>query len=229
MDSLISVLMIVRPRNLARVQRLVLQNRDVDFCFWVLDGDVESFQDLGVVVGKGAGGRSELINRLVDHARSSEWRIVCDDDVEFGHTFTELVQLAEIRGFEVVQPAHGWRSFSSHIFTIARPWLESRRVSFVEIGPILAVSRGAARVLFPLELRSPMGWGMDIRWAHEHSENVVFGLVDAMPVRHLDRPGAGYAQADAEWRSRREALEAAKSRSVRGVQVTMKRYWRWKS
>jgi hypothetical protein len=70
-----------------------------------------------------------------------------------------------------------------------------RETAFVEIGPCTAFHRSTFGALLPFpDLR--MGWGLDSHWsalARQHGWRM--GVIDALPLAHLERPaGEAYSR-----------------------------------
>jgi hypothetical protein len=145
------------------------------------------------------GGKFDNLTTLLTDQDAADWTIVVDDDVRLPRHFLDgFVALAEALEFQLAQPA---QSLASHAaWTSARrvPFSIARRTNFVEIGPVTAFSRTAAAALLPFP-RLRMGWGLDLYWgaiAAEHSWKL--GVIDALPVRHEDRPvGRAYSAGEA--------------------------------
>lgn len=229
---------VYRRRNADQIARLVspLRARGWEVRLWSLDevpAELES-----VTVGRGPGGRTELLNRLSAGATGPV--VLVDDDVEFDRgDLGRFVDAAAALRFDLAQPAHTWDSRFSHVFTLARPWLGARSTTFVEIGPIVYLSRIAAERLVPMPMESRMGWGIDVRWADVLRRGELRGgIVDRLPIRHLGEVALTYSSTEEEdqltsllrergvrhitslqrttQRFRRSALEAAR-RPVREV------------
>jgi GT2 family glycosyltransferase len=123
----------------------------------------------------------------------ADWLLLVDDDVTLPRGFLDrFLLVAERFGFELAQPAHAFASHAAWEITRRRPGVLAHRTRFVEIGPVVALSRVAAAELLPFpDLR--MGWGLDARWsaiAAEHGWPI--GVIDATPVRHLRPVAAAY-------------------------------------
>ena len=83
--------------------------------------------------------------------------------------------------------------------TRRRPGLTARRTRFVEIGPVTAIRADAFDALLPFpDLQ--MGWGLDAYWsalAAEHGWKL--GVIDAVPVRHVQPVAAAYPIIERIW------------------------------
>jgi GT2 family glycosyltransferase len=178
----VHVVGIVRPENLRTVARmrseLTRSKHDVE---------------LRLLPGEAGRGKWENLNAALEPVPDADWLLLVDDDVVLPRGFLDrFVALAERFGFELAQPAHAFASHAAWEITRRRPGMLAHRTRFVEIGPIVALSRRAAQELLPFpDLR--MGWGLDTRWsaiAAEHGWPI--GVIDATPIRHLKPVAAAY-------------------------------------
>lgn len=180
-------------------------------------------------VGVGPGPRFRHVNHLLAQAQlgSDEGLLLVDDDVSMAHgSLAELVRIGSAAGLSVFQPAHAPDSSYSYPLTRARPASLVRETSFVEIGPVVAVTAAAVARLFPAEVLSDadMGWGVDAQWAQLRTPRFRFGVVDAVRVRHQAPVGAAYdtVAMDATLSAR---LARAGVDDVQSAQRTLQ-YWR---
>ena len=130
--------------------------------------------------------------------QDADWLLIVDDDVILPRGFLDrFLATAEAFGLELAQPAHAFASHAAWDVTRRRPGTLARRTRFVEIGPVTALTRAAARELLPFpDLR--MGWGLDGAWsalAERHGWPI--GIVDATPIRHLRPVASTYPRDDA--------------------------------
>jgi hypothetical protein len=133
------------------------------------------------------GGKFENLNRVLEAADAppAAWTIAIDDDVRLPRRFLDrFVGVCEAFELDLAQPAQTLRSHSAWKVTRRRPASLVRQTRFVEIGPVTAFGRAAAKELLPFpELR--YGWGLDLHWAAVAAERGWrLGVVDALPVRH---------------------------------------------
>lgn len=145
------------------------------------------------------GGKFENVNTLLTGQESADWTFVVDDDVALPRHFVDcFVALAEAFEFELAQPAQTLASHAAWPTARRVPFSVARRTNFVEIGPVTGFSRTAAAQLLPFP-QLKMGWGLDLHWsalAEERGWKV--GVIDALPVRHEERPvGGSYSSEDA--------------------------------
>ena len=146
--------------------------------------------------GCGPGTKFELVNRLLDDRppRAGEHVVVFDDDAPFARgDLPSFIRTGAAAGLDLFQPAHVLRSNISHRITWRRPLSRARLTTFVEIGPIFAVSPGWRDRIVPFPDDVGMGWGLELRWTDLRAEGCRLGIVDAMPVRHLARFATAYA------------------------------------
>jgi GT2 family glycosyltransferase len=146
------------------------------------------------------GGRAkfENINLMLggQSLADRDWLLVIDDDVALPRGFLDqFLFLAERFSLDLAQPAHTRSSHAAWAVTRRRRRSVLRETTFVEIGPVTALSRATFPVLLPFPpLR--MGWGLDAHWAalaRDHGWRC--GVVDAVCVRHRAAPaGAAYSR-----------------------------------
>jgi hypothetical protein len=138
-------------------------------------------------------GKFENLNDLVD--ADADWLVVVDDDVVLPRRFLDrFIAICEDLSLDLAQPAQSLASHAAWPVVRRRPFIRARETRFVEIGPVTAFSRRAARELLPFPpLR--YGWGLDLHWAALAAERGWrLGIVDAVPVRHESAPVAqGYS------------------------------------
>jgi len=161
-----------------------------------------------VVTGPVAhGGKFQNLNGLLAGVEPADWLLVVDDDVVLPRDFLDrFIAISEKLGFDLAQPAQtlashaAWRFARRHAFSVAR------ETNFVEIGPVTAFSRAAAAELLPFpDLR--YGWGLDAHWAALAAERRwKLGVIDALPVRHEERPVAMSYSTDAAVTEARDFL-----------------------
>jgi hypothetical protein len=124
-----------------------------------------------------------------------DYVILCDDDVELPDGFVDDF-LGYVRrfGFSLAQPARTRDSYIDHLFVAQLDGVLARQTRFVEIGPVLALSREVVPLLVPFDAGSGMGWGYDFAWPNLlERRSLALGIVDATPVRHaLRKPVTNY-------------------------------------
>lgn len=164
---------------------------------WALD-DVEPRLEEWTI-GSGPGAKFDLLNGLLQEAAEGAL-VVADDDVAFGRTsVVAFADLAARAGFGISQPAHAFRSHRSHRVTLRRPLSRARLTTFVEIGPLFAVSAEWRARVAPFPDGIGMGWGLELSWMDLQDEGCRLGIVDAVPMRHLSPVGGAYVpQAESE-------------------------------
>jgi hypothetical protein len=191
-----AVYSVYRRSNTEVVLRLLRPALDEDWAvrLWALDEPDERLADL--TAGTGPGTKFELVNRLLAENPPGEgdYVVVADDDAEFVRgDLVAFVRSAADASLDLAQPAHSLRSNISHRITWRRPLSRARLTTFVEIGPIFAVSPEWRERVVPFPEDVGMGWGLELRWMDLREEGCRLGIVDATPVRHLARFASAYA------------------------------------
>jgi GT2 family glycosyltransferase/glycosyltransferase involved in cell wall biosynthesis len=149
-----------------------------------------------------------LINELIAQVevRSFEYIVIIDDDVLLPDQFLDRFLAAQAAlGFSMAQPARTNGSYIDHPIVAQEPGTFARETRWVEVGPIVSIDRSIYSLVFPFDLRSPMGWGYENVWAYELSRHGHrMGIIDAFPVDHsLRPPHSQYNFSDAEAACRR--------------------------
>ncbi len=146
-------------------------------------------------------GKFANLNRLAATANplAADWVLLLDDDVELPARFLDrLICVAEALRLDLAQPALTRASHGAWDVNRRRPAM-ARETNFVEIGPVVLLSRRAWRELTPFP-ESGMGWGLCLVWAAlAKRQGWRLGIVDAVAVRNESRPpAAGYDHAAAK-------------------------------
>jgi hypothetical protein len=194
---------------------------------WALD---ETAPELAhVTAGTGPGTKFDLLNVLLAGlAPVRGWLVVTDDDIDITWPrLARLLGIAERAGFGLVGAAHGKGSHISHDITRRRWRCTARWTSFVEIGPLFAVSSAWQDRIVPFPSGLGMAWGLELEWMKLEAEGLRLGIVDAVPVVHAEPPGAGYA-ADAERSKQAERFAAHGVRGWPDVQRVHAEWRRWR-
>ncbi len=156
-----------------------------------------------VTTAKGdVGGRGKLenVNLILSRFELADydWIIVTDDDIEVpAHFIDRFIGACEMFDLKIAMPAHRFNSYSGYDVT-RRGWASlARATRYVEVGPLTAFRRECFRMIFPLpELK--YGWGVDMHWPLLAARNQwAMGVVDAVPIRHLNPVGGSYSRAAA--------------------------------
>jgi hypothetical protein len=185
----------------AAVSRLQASSHDVRVALGSL-GPAASALTLVTAATEMAGGKLANVNRLAEEAApgAADWILLLDDDVVVPRRrfLDRLVFLAEHLRLDIVQPALSRSSHTAFEVTRRRPLL-ARLTRFVEVGPLTAFRGHAFRALTPFP-ESGMGWGVDLHWsAVAERKGWRLGVLDAVPVRHDQRPTAlGYDHSAAQ-------------------------------
>jgi len=142
--------------------------------------------------------KGALINAQIDAADLTrfEYVVLCDDDVVLPTGFLDaFLGLQERLQYRIAQPARTLSSYIDLPIVEQHPGLLARQTLFVEQGPVVSIHRSAFEVVFPFDLRSPMGWGLENVWSLRASERgLKMGIIDNVPVDHsIRRPLANYS------------------------------------
>lgn len=140
--------------------------------------------------GKGAVGKFEVINRLLPLVMGSDLVLFVDDDVAFAPDFlpTYATIVAEL-GADLAQPALTADSYHSYPVTVERKGAWARTTNFVEVGPVVSMSRAFLDLVSPFPESNPMGWGLEAHWQKvAYDRGMTMAIVDACPVEHRVRP-----------------------------------------
>jgi hypothetical protein len=145
--------------------------------------------------GAGPGARFALLNRLAEGVDPRHWLAICDDDTRIAYpwTISTFLTVCARVGFDLAQPAHAPDSLHAHPFT-EQQWGLARDTTYVETGPILAMSPRLRRRALPFPVGTQMGWYADVEWTDLVAEGYRLGIVDAVPLEHMALPGATYDQ-----------------------------------
>jgi hypothetical protein len=146
--------------------------------------------------GQGAGLRSDLLNVLFERVCPGfkGYVLLCDDDFQFTRGgIRSFLATAAAASLDIAQPAHDRYSRWSHWLTVARRSSLARLTSFVEIGPLAAISPEWRDHVLPLPENSGMGWGLDLAWGDLRHLGCRLGIVDCTLIRHLYPAGGSGA------------------------------------
>lgn len=200
-----------------------------DVRLWALDRTAASLA--AHTVGEGGGAKFPLLNGLLDGPDLDrfDWVVVADDDFAFRNgSLADVLAVSEAADLDLVQPAHVELSYRDNEIGVRRPFAVARRTTFVEIGPMFAVRRPWTAQVLPFPAEHTMGWGLELEWFDLEGRGARLGIVDAVPIRHLQPVGKGYAKD--EQRARLGALVNARGLgSFRDIQRTVGTWWAWRS
>jgi hypothetical protein len=224
----IAVLCVYRYANAAHVMEVCRQaGAGAVIRLWALD---ETHPDLASwTVGSGPGHRSPLLNALYAGlpSRFDGYVLLSDDDYCFTRGgLRTFVAVAAAAGFGLAQPAHNRMSRISHWVTAGRRLTIARATTFVEVGPLVAVSPAWRHRVLPLA-DDGMGWGLDLMWSDLRQEGCGLGVVDACLINHLHTVvgSAGY-DVDAE-RPRMEPFYEERGGYHTALR-TLSTWWPWR-
>ena len=144
-----------------------------------------------------------LINAQIDAVdlQRFDYVVLCDDDVVLPSGFLDsFLGLQERLEYRIAQPARTLNSYIDLPIVEQHPGLLARQTLFVEQGPVVSFHRSAFDLVFPFDLASPMGWGLENVWSLKASERgLKMGIIDNVPVDHsIRRPVANYAWEEAD-------------------------------
>ncbi len=135
------------------------------------------------------GGKFTNLNRVAETAGplAADWVLILDDDIDLDRHFLDrMLVVAERFHLALAQPALSRASFGWWNVNRRRGDL-LRETRFVEIGPVILMSREAFKALTPFP-EEGMGWGLCLHWAAlAERQGWRLGVVDAVPVRHESR------------------------------------------
>ncbi len=183
----------------AAVKRLRRTRHDLQVALGSL-GDTAPRLEAETALTEMQGGKFANLNRLAETASplAADWVLLIDDDVELPRRFLDrLLCVAEELRLDLAQPALSRDSHGAWEVNRRRPAM-ARQTQFVEIGPVLLISRRAWRVLAPFP-EAGMGWGLCLHWAalaEQHGWRL--GVVDATAVRHSRPPATDYDRSAAK-------------------------------
>ena len=184
----VALVAVYRARHAERLRRLVQQlHRDATVRLWCLDEPPAQLRDM--TYGSGPGVRFTLLNALIDtipRAQRRDCLLLSDDDYSFlVGSLPQLVSAGQVFGLDLWQPAHARSSSISYTFVRRRVGTVLRRTTFVEQGPVVALSARAQDVLLPLPEDLGMGWGAEVRWMDRvRDHRLRLGIVDALAIHH---------------------------------------------
>lgn len=147
--------------------------------------------------------KGALINAQVEAAdlERFDYVVLCDDDVVLPGGFLDsFLDLQERLQFRIAQPARTAASYIDLPIVERHPGLLARQTLFVEQGPVVSFHRSAFDLVFPFDLTSPMGWGLENVWSLRASRRgLKMGIIDAVPVDHsMRKPVANYSWHEAD-------------------------------
>jgi hypothetical protein len=185
-----------------------LQVDNPTFLFWALDAVVPPALARHTR-GQGRLPRLEVFNRLSPLYRNADMVLFVNDDVVLGPGFlSRFLPVVTEFGGDIAQPALTLNSYYSHPITRAHTGLKARQTTFVEVGPVVLMTRKALDLVLPFPVPRVMSWGVDFLWARIAREaGLRMLIVDSCPVEHSTRPvGALYCVEEAK-KSMQEFME----------------------
>ena len=231
-DPPIVVCAVYRLRNAIWINHVLRRvGQPADVRLWALDDLAPTLAN--VTVGKGPGGKFDLLNRCLearDIHPSSYVFLVDDDFAILDGTLADFVKVMEAASLGIAQPAHGWSSWVSYKVTKRRFLSRVRRTEFIEIGPAFAISPEWRQKVVPFRSDTGMGWSIQVDLYTLIRRGCPVGVIDLWRILHLVPMGGAYnppEEANRMWRyadevgvSRRELEDSAR---------TVGRWFRWQA
>jgi hypothetical protein len=194
---------------------------------WALDEVHPELDSYSLGIGKGA--KFVLLNALLDTKcfADFDWILVLDDDVALHRgSLASFVAIAQATGMSLTQPAHSFGRYRSFRINCCHPFSVARLTTYVEIGPVFAVSRRWAKKILPFPEEFKMGWGLDVVWSDLLKEGARLGVVDWVTLNHL-APLAKHYDRSPEYQRMLDVLHQRGYRSLREIQKTLAVWRPW--
>jgi hypothetical protein len=228
-DLSVLLLCIYRCRNAQVVMRHVAaaQKYRWEVRLWALDEIHPELASYSYGVGKGA--KFVLLNSLlsVKYFADFDWVLVLDDDVALHRgSLAAFVGLAQRTGMSLTQPAHAFGRYRSFRVNCCHPLSVARLTTYVEIGPIFAVSRRWAKRILPFPEDFKMGWGLDVLWSDLIEEGALLGVIDWVTLNHLSPLARDYNRSP-EYQRMLQVLHERGHSSLREIQKTLAVWRPW--
>lgn len=230
-DLSVLLLCIYRRKNAPVVLRHVAaaERHRWEVRLWSLD---EIHPDLArCSYGSGKGAKFALLNSLLNARRFAgfDWVLVMDDDVATHRGSLALfIAIAEATGLSLAQPAHSFSRYRSFRVNCCHPLSVARLTSYVEIGPVFAVSRTWAPRILPFPEKFGMGWGLDVLWSDFVREGARLGVVDWVTLNHLSPLAEDYERTP-EYQRMLAALHERGYSSLSEIQKTLAVWRPWQA
>jgi hypothetical protein len=229
-DLSVLVLCVYRCRNTHVVMRHVAaaQRYRWEVRLWALDEIQPELASYSYGAGKGA--KFVLLNSLLSGVKcfaDFDWIIVLDDDVAlYRGSLAAFVALAERTGMSLAQPAHSFGRYRSFRVNCCHPLSVARLTTYVEIGPVFAVSRRWAKRILPFPEEFQMGWGLDVLWSDLVQEGARLGVIDWVTLNHLSPLAKDYNRSP-EYERMLQVLHERGYSSLREIQKTLAVWRPW--
>ena len=171
-----------------------LQRGEVELHLWALERSPIGLSPL--TRGHGLHPKWPIMTHLMQSVRPDfDYVMFFDDDIvlprDFVRTYLDAVQSC---GGELSQPALTPDSHHSHPITLRDPSCWARHTNFVEIGPLVCMTRRFYELASPYhDPISPLGWGYEAQWSHVgRAHNLPLAIIDRCAVRHTRPIGVNY-------------------------------------
>lgn len=194
---------------------------------WALDEVHPELDNYSLGVGKGA--KFVLLNALLSTAcyANFDWILVLDDDVAIHRgSLAAFAAIAWTAGMSLAQPAHSFSRYRSFRINCCHPLSVARLTTYVEIGPVFAVSRKWMSRIVPFPEEFQMGWGLDVVWSDLVKEGARLGVVDWVTLNHL-RPLAKHYDRTPEYQRMTQMLHQRGYSSLQQIQKTLSVWRPW--
>ncbi|HZS12400.1 MAG TPA: hypothetical protein VFA38_09120, partial [Nitrospirales bacterium] len=106
-------------------------------------------------------------------------------------------------------------------------WTRARTTTFVEVGPLVVISRPWIERVLPFPESYGMGWALDLAWTDLRAEGCRMGIVDAVTIRHLAPVGLDYDVCAERLRLERE-LQRRGLAQIADAHQTVQRWYPWR-
>jgi hypothetical protein len=193
-DAPFTVVGVYRTRNHHLVERLVgpCVARGASVALWALDDVAAPLAHS--TVGTGSGSRFALLNEIVRRhpPQPDHYLVVIDDDIVLPAGLPRFLTITARAGLGLAMPGHLPYSHYSHAITRRRRWAVARVTTYVEIGPVLAISPRWRDQIVPFPEDVGLGWGTEFAWSRLAANGCRLGIVDAAPLLHTVRAGRDY-------------------------------------
>lgn len=194
---------------------------------WALDEVHPELDNYSLGVGKGA--KFVLLNALLSTAcyANFDWILVLDDDVAIHRgSLAAFAAIAWTAGMSLAQPAHSFSRYRSFRINCCHPLSVARLTTYVEIGPVFAVSRKWMSRIVPFPEEFQMGWGLDVVWSDLVKEGARLGVVDWVTLNHLS-PLAKQYDRSPEYQRMAQMLHQRGYNSLQQIQNTLSVWRPW--
>ena len=172
-----------------------LQPAGVELHLWALERPRAGLEP--ITRGQGLHPKWPLMLRMMSEASADfDYVLFFDDDIVLPPGFVaDYFATVGACGADLSQPALTHDSHTSHAITRQEPDTLARITNFVEVGPLVCMTRRFYQLALPFfDPISPLGWGYEAQWSHlAQTHGLKIAIVDRCPVRHTRPVGANYS------------------------------------